>query len=121
MRSALRGHHSDQVRAMNDIVVKRSPRELGAKRRMAKGRTRKNSSELVAVGETSSALANFPVAILDVASEDFSLEVSSVQIAASGVIFVRGWADDRSSKLRQVSIRGQTWSKTIDGRHLGGR
>ena len=62
---------------------------------------------------------DFPIAILDEASKVFAFEVSSVQIAASGAIFLVGWTDDRSSKLRQVHLKGQSWSKVIDGRHIG--
>jgi hypothetical protein len=86
---------------------------------MAKDRIRKNLPKSNPIGENPTAVPEFPVAILDVASKDFSFQVSSVQIAASGIILVVGWADDRSSKLRQLNIRGQAWAKTIDGQHIG--
>src|SRR5215470_10318388 len=61
----------------------------------------------------------FPIAILDEASRDFSFELNSLLIAASGVILLTGWVDDRSSKLRQVRLQGEAWSKVIDNRHIG--
>ena len=60
-----------------------------------------------------------PIAILDEASKDFAFEVSSIQVGASGIIFLVGWTDDRSSKLRQIRIEGQAWSKVIDHQHIG--
>ena len=62
---------------------------------------------------------DFPLAILDQASRDVSFEVTSVIVADSGAILLTGWIDDRSSKLHQVCIRGQAWSKTIDSKHIG--
>jgi GT2 family glycosyltransferase len=62
---------------------------------------------------------NFPVAILDEARNEFSFGINSVQISASGVIFLMGWTDDRSSKLLQIRLRGQAWSKAIDSEHIG--
>src|SRR5262249_10553088 len=61
----------------------------------------------------------FPTAILDEASKDFSFEFNFLVVAASGVILLTGWVDDRSSKLRQVRLSGEAWSKVIDHRHIG--
>jgi GT2 family glycosyltransferase len=58
-------------------------------------------------------------AILNEASRDFPSELNSLLVAASGVILLTGWADDRSSKLLEVRLNGETWSKIIENRHIG--
>ncbi len=87
---------------------------------MRKARTPKNSQQAnpgKKVG--TSASADKQTAISDETGKALSVEINSIQIAESGVIFIMGWADDRSSRLRQVRLFGQAWSKTIDGQHIG--
>src|SRR5258708_3856060 len=69
--------------------------------------------------QTASSAPGFPIAILDEASKEFSFEVTSLQISPSGVILLIGWTDDRLSKLRQVRLQGQNWSKVIDSQYIG--
>ena len=62
---------------------------------------------------------DFEKAVLDEASRDFSFQIDRVQIAASGAIFITGWADDRASRLSQIRMQGQAWSKTVETQHIG--
>ena len=87
---------------------------------MRKDRVSKKSRQPAALAiNGTSASSDFPVAILDAASKEFSYQVHSVLVAASGVIFLVGWTDDRLSRLRQIRITGRTWSKVIDNQHIG--
>ena len=87
---------------------------------MRKDRTPKNSQQSKAEEtEKTSPAREFPVAILEAASKEFSFEISCIQITTSGAIFLAGWTDDRSSRLDQVRIQGRAWSKVIDSRHIG--
>ena len=85
---------------------------------MRKDRPPKNLRQTDA-SKTTQASGISPIAMLDEASKDFPFEVSSIQVGASGIIFLVGWTDDRSSKLRQIRIQGQAWSKVIDHQHIG--
>jgi len=87
---------------------------------MRKTRTPKNSQQANSSKKVAtSAPANKRTVALDAARKELSFEISSVQIAESGVIFIVGWVDDRSSRLRQVRLLGQGWSKTIDSQQIG--
>ena len=87
---------------------------------MRKARTPKKSQQANPGNKAgTSASADKKTAVLDAAREELSFDINSIQIAESGVIFIMGWADDRSSQLRQVRLQGQGWSKTIDGQQIG--
>lgn len=85
---------------------------------MRKARTPKNPQKANA-GKKAGASADIQTAVLDEPKKELSFEINSVQIAESGVVFLMGWADDRSSRLRQVRLQGQGWSKTIDSQQIG--
>ena len=87
---------------------------------MRKARTPRNSPQSNANRKpVASASAAAQTASAGEASKEFSFAIDSVQVADSGVVFLVGWADDRSSRLCQLRLHGQAWSRAIEGQHIG--